>query len=226
MAVLGSSPSVQTSPYPVSAYSPVDSVSYTYLKQEISEQKERFKHTYTSGNLGHKQEILQEARSYLQTVFRQLLFPTWEGTPWSFSGMTRTPRQGTIACGYFVTTLLQDAGSNINRIKLAQAPSEVMMKKLIEEPFHRFSYAPLENIVESLEQNGEGIYVVGLDCHTGFINYENRNICFVHSSYEHPFSVCSEDLGQSHPFYSSHYVVFAKLFSDAFMKKWILGEPQ
>ena len=36
--------------------------------------------------------------------------PAWIGTKWDFNGITEVPQQGKIACGYFVTTVLRDAG--------------------------------------------------------------------------------------------------------------------
>ena len=38
----------------------------------------------------------------------------WIGTVWDFNGVTRTPKQGAIACGYFVTNVLTDLGFKIN----------------------------------------------------------------------------------------------------------------
>lgn len=54
----------------------------------------------------------------------------WVGTKWNFNGVIRVPGQGTIACGYFVTTVLEDIGFKLNRIKLSQQASSVMITSL------------------------------------------------------------------------------------------------
>src|SRR5688500_17600336 len=54
--------------------------------------------------------VIDEARAYLtQSVYNEV-FPYWYGTGWDFNGTTETPGQGKIACGYFVSTVLRDAG--------------------------------------------------------------------------------------------------------------------
>jgi hypothetical protein len=56
------------------------------------------------------------------------VFPYWHGTQRDFNGTTQTPRKGSIACGYFVSTVLRDAGIQLNRIKLGQSASQVFIK--------------------------------------------------------------------------------------------------
>ena len=107
----------------------------------------------------------------------------WLGTEWAFSGTTRTPRGGAIACGYFVTTTLQQAGVELDRVRLAQAASETMIVELAKpETVRRFSDAPLDAFLASVRRQGEGYYIVGLDDHTGFLRVaEDGVITFVHS---------------------------------------------
>lgn len=47
------------------------------------------------------------------------------GTKWDYNRTTEIPRTGSIACEYFVTTVLRDAGVRLSRSKLAQLASEV-----------------------------------------------------------------------------------------------------
>ena len=54
----------------------------------------------------------------------------WVETKWDFNGVSRVSRQGSIACGYFVTTVLEDIGFKLNRIKLSQQASSVMIFNL------------------------------------------------------------------------------------------------
>ena len=63
--------------------------------------------------------MITTARAYLLTAI-DAHFEHWKGTPWDFNGTTRIPGQGTIACGYFVTTALQDAGFDLPRYRCGQ----------------------------------------------------------------------------------------------------------
>ncbi|MEO1627640.1 MAG: hypothetical protein AAFV25_20985, partial [Bacteroidota bacterium] len=55
-----------------------------------------------------------------KTALLNKIIPFWEGTKWSFEGHTSKPKSGHIACGYFVSTTLRDAGLRLNRYRLAQ----------------------------------------------------------------------------------------------------------
>src|SRR5688572_11801089 len=61
-----------------------------------------------------KKTDVQKIPAYLETCLRDSMFEYWYGTRWGFYGTTPKPRQGKIACGYFVTTTLKHLGLNIN----------------------------------------------------------------------------------------------------------------
>ena len=107
----------------------------------------------------------------------------WMGTAWAFSGISRTPGEGSIACGYFVTTTLEQAGVELERVRLAQAASETMILAIApKESIQRYSNASLDSFLNGVRKQGEGYYIVGLDNHTGFLKVEpNGNVMFVHS---------------------------------------------
>lgn len=107
----------------------------------------------------------------------------WTGTPWTFSGTSQTPKEGSIACGYFVTTTLEQAGVELDRIRLAQAASETMILAIAPgESVKRFSDTSLEGFLSSVKSQGEGYYIVGLDNHTGFLRVDSDGgIKFIHS---------------------------------------------
>ena len=108
----------------------------------------------------------------------------WVGTPWAYSGTTQVPRQGSIACGYFVTTTLRAAGKDIDRVRLAQAASEKMILKVTPlESIRRYRDRPLAEVLDGLRAQGEGYYIVGLDSHTGFLKVDRSGaVVFIHSA--------------------------------------------
>jgi hypothetical protein len=148
----------------------------------------------------------------LTTFIIDSLLPCWYGTPWDFNGTTLQPGNGTIACGYFVTTVLQDAGINLNRIKLSQCASEEMIKKLsLKNSITRFRNKSITQFAESLKQKEKGLYIIGLDFHTGFIYHNGEELFFIHASYAYPKVVRKEKVTQSSVLASSKYKVIGKV---------------
>ena len=70
-----------------------------------------------------REQIINEAGKLLTDQIVYELIPFWYRTRWSFEGHTEVPRNGTVACGYFVSTVLRDAGFKINRLSLPGSPS-------------------------------------------------------------------------------------------------------
>ncbi len=151
------------------------------------------------------------------------LMPFWYGTRYSFYGQTHTPGEGSIACGYFVTTVLQDLGVPIERDKLAQLPSEEMIKELVaKKSIQRFSKYDIDDFLQRIRLSGQGLYIVGLDTHTGFILYENEEIRFIHASGSFPFAVVNERAKDAKALQKSIYRVVGKVSDDkAFLGKWV-----
>lgn len=140
------------------------------------------------------------------------LLPCWYGTLWDFNGTTQEPGNGSIACGYFVTTVLQDAGINLNRIKLSQCASEEMIKKLSHKnSIIRFSNQSLAVFDEKIMQKEAGLYIVGLDFHTGFIYHNGEELYFIHASYAAPKIVRKEKVLESGVLAASKYKIIGKV---------------
>ena len=199
---------------------------YTVFLKEIITNQNSFKNKYTASNSVEKKAVIIEARKYLTSKMGSELFPYWYGTKWDFNGMTRTPKKGKIACGYFVTNTLTDVGFNIPRIKWAQSASEVFIKKLSYGNLKRFSNKPIATIEKHLLNTGNGIYIVGLDSHTGYIYVKNNEIRFVHADYFDPETgVTSEKIDSDSPINYSKYRIIGKLMSDQMILAWIKNTP-
>lgn len=140
------------------------------------------------------------------------IIPFWEETRWSFEGHTAQPGSGTIACGYFVSTTLQDIGLNVNRYALAQQSPENEAKSLaIAREVKEFSAGSVaENIAAINEYLKEGIHFIGFDgSHVGYILKEQNGLYLIHSNYLNAAGVEIEPVGQSEVFrsYSRYYIV-------------------
>ncbi|RYY68939.1 MAG: hypothetical protein EOO13_10955 [Chitinophagaceae bacterium] len=119
----------------------------------------------------------------------------WQGTKWDFNGVSRRPGEGAIACGYFITTILDDLGLKLNRIRLAQEPSSVLIKATCTNIKR---YGGLDDVKQYLASaSPKAIFIVGLDFHTGFIIKENSKAYFFHSNYIQRSGVIKEDIDHS-----------------------------
>jgi hypothetical protein len=162
-------------------------------------------------------------RAFIRAIYREVI-PFWYETEWDFYGTTETPQEGKIACGYFVTTVLRDGGLKVERARLAQQASEKIILSLTKEAHvKRFRNATIEEFVEGIEKWGEGIYLVGLDFHVGFIVNDGGKTYFIHSSYIEPRRVVREIALDSKVLASSKYRVAGKISADdELLAKWLL----
>lgn len=173
-----------------------------------------------------RREVLDEARLALADGIREELIPAWLGTPWDFYGTSETPGEGRIACGYFVSTVLRDAGVRVDRAPLARQASERIVQTLCpEERIWRFRDAPVSQVVGKVRREGPGIYVVGFDAHVGFLVHDGAAVRFCHASVCAPAAVTCED-PETAPCFVSRYHVVGKLGSDAMVEDWLRGRSR
>ena len=196
---------------------------YEELKNRIKEKQQYFSKIYASSDTAKQKEIVQQAQVYLTTTISDSLFSHWYGTPWSFNGTSRVPKQGSIACGYFVTGILSDAGFQIPRVKWAQSASEPVIIKIASN-VQRFHNQPMSKLIDYLNKQGDGLYIVGLDYHVGFIVKRYNDYRFIHSSYYQPeIGVMSEPIEGRNPLNDSKYRVIGKLLDTEMTRNWVNG---
>ncbi|MBI5543148.1 MAG: hypothetical protein HY901_04625 [Deltaproteobacteria bacterium] len=174
---------------------------------------------------GERRRILSQARELLLEAIDRELIPAWYGTPWEFYGASERPGEGTIACGYFVTTVLRDAGLRIERVRLAQQASEHIVRTLTPaERVLRLKHQSNEQVVHRTRLLGDGLYVVGLDWHVGFLRIDGESARFCHSSYLGTKVVACEDARSSGGMESGLHVVGDAL-SEVRIVDWLLRRP-
>jgi len=123
-----------------------------------------------------------------------------------------------------VTVILRDAGFNVSRIKSGQLASEVFIEKLTKT-IKRFSNAKMESVIDYIKNNSDGLYIVGLDSHVGFISKKGEKIAFIHSNYYSPHvKVMAQNLTETSPLTDSKYRILGKILDVEMTKKWILNE--
>lgn len=166
-----------------------------------------------------------EARRALLDYLDTAAFPAWSGTPWAFSGTTTTPKEGAIACGYFVTTVLEQAHFRLERVRLAQQASAYLVSTVARGSTVEW-LRPKDSAAALTEMKARfpaaKLLVVGFDLHVGFVRLEGERAAFCHSSYLEPGVVTCEDPLTAGAFVSSLYVVTDAL-TDALLDDWLLG---
>ncbi len=196
---------------------------YDSLKAEMARTRLSFQKAYRNATASVRDSLITEARNYLLHKITGDVFQQWYNTPWAFYGNTKKPQCGNIACGYFVTTVLKDAGFQIPATAWAQLASETMILKL-NPTVKRFSNKPIEEFENSFRNKPDGLYIVGLDCHVGFVSKVNGQLQFTHSSYYKPeVGVLSENLKGHNPLNDSKYRVLGEILHREMVVKWIEG---
>ncbi|GAL87491.1 hypothetical protein CHU_3455 [Sporocytophaga myxococcoides] len=206
---------------------PIDKERYETVKTNVQSQRQKYKVVYQAATLTGKKVVLSEAGKYLHKSLTDTIFSYWYGTKWDFNGYSDKPGEGIIACGYFVSTTLKHCGFNLNRYKLAQEYSLEIVKR-ISSGDSVLTYRGI-NAQQFLQKTKgkiqDGLYVIGLDNHVGFLLYEGPEVYFIHSSYFDPVAVVREKASESKAFATSRTFVMCNISSnEKLIKKWILGE--
>lgn len=203
------------------SYSQQQNKNYLDLVKRIQVERDTLNQAYQKSGNVQKDSIIRVARQFVFYSITHDLFQFWYGTPWSFYGQTFVPRQGSIACGYFVTGILRDAGFNIPWYEWANLASESFIVRLSPD-IKRFYMRPVAEVKAYIKNRDNGLYIVGLDCHVGFIYKNDSLVKFVHSNYYQPLTgVMAEDFETKNPLRDSKYRVIGRLLDDNMVISWI-----
>ena len=176
----------------------------------------------TASTRADRDAVVKRAREAVMEQVTAQLIPAWFGTKWDFNGISQKPGSGEIACGYFVSTILRDAGFKVQRIKLAQQASEKIITTLTSaDRVQRFRTGGRTAVLAQVRKSGDGLYVVGLDFHVGFIVKDGDTLDFCHSSYvDPPLSVVCNPAADD-PAMASQYYVLGQLLGPRMMAAWL-----
>lgn len=204
---------------------PRPSLDYPALKTRIIAERDSMSALYIRADANGRNSLIASARKLLLRRIRDQIFPAWMGTPWDFNGVTQVPRSGQIACGYFVTTVLRDAGVDLERAKLAQQASLKIIQTLCP-PEHRKDYGGIDvpELVRRMGSLPKGLYIVGLDIHCGFIDNGPNSVDFIHASYGTPREVVHERALGSKVLAQSKRFVLGRVDNDVLLSKWLKRE--
>lgn len=198
---------------------------YPEALSRLTKDREELAEQYRRAKAKDRPEILAKARERLARALDEELVPAWYGTSWEFYGTSEKPGSGTIACGYFVSTVLRDAGLRVERVRMAQQASEYIVRSLAPASrILRLKNLANPQVIDEVRKQGDGWYVVGLDYHVGFIRIDGGAARFCHSSYLGTKAVTCEAPATAGALVSSVHVV-GPAFPDARVVDWLLQRP-
>jgi hypothetical protein len=199
---------------------------YATLKQEVERWRKDLSARHAAARTpAEKDRVLEERGRLLEVVLPEMM-RCWLGTKWDFNGTSETPGEGQIACGYFVSTVLRDAGFRVDRYKLARQPSQNILRSFLpRESLSLRVGVPYEQYAAELEKAAPGIRIVGLDSHVAFLVTGPEGFRFIHSSGSQPWCVVDEGKDEAEVLRRSNYRVEGLLTDDKpLLRRWLAGE--
>ena len=203
-----------------------DQARYEVLLAEVQRWREDLSEDYKQARTHEERAAVEnDARLILELMMPEMM-RCWLGTPYDFNGTAEKPGDGKIACGYFVSTVIRDTGFRVNRFKLAQQPSENILRTFIssDDCFLEvgMKFPTYADKIESMEN---GIYLVGLDTHVGFIVKRSDGLKFFHSSGSRPWAVVEENRRNAGALQRSNWRMTGCLTGDpGVIRTWLAGE--
>lgn len=196
--------------------------SYAEAKAQMLSLRNKTRQQLASGEIDSTQAGLLFTEGLLTS-----LIPHWYGTPWDFNGYTDTPKQGKIACGYFVSTTLLDMGIMLDRYKLAQqGPRDECIALSLHQKFWTFAGFPAgaraKTINEALK---EGLYFIGLDeSHVGYLLKKDEKLYLIHANYTGDAVVTIQPLMQSVFQHFTTWHIAEITYNRALLGYWLSGK--
>ena len=172
-----------------------------------------------------KAAVEHDARVILEIMLPEMM-RCWVGTPYDFNGTAEKPGRDRIACGYYVSTLLRDAGFRVDRYKLAQQPSGNIMRTFLPADSCQLKvgedYRKYADWVEGMKP---GVYLIGMDTHVGFIVVRTDGMHFFHSSADRRVGVVEETRDKAWALRKSNWRMLGHFTGEAgVMRTWLKGE--
>ncbi len=173
-----------------------------------------------------KAAVENDARIILEMILPEMM-RCWRGTGYDFNGVAERPGEGKIACGYYVSTVIRDAGFKVNRYKLAQQPSANILRTFTDAENCQLRVGEkYDTYADWLEAMEPGVYLMGLDTHVGFVVVERSgDMKFLHSSGIDKAGVVEEPRDQALAIKWSKWRMLGHFTTDPdVIRMWLAGE--
>jgi hypothetical protein len=202
-----------------------DPKTYASLVGELARWRaELAKRHRAAKNAEQRSAVEHDARVILEQALPAMM-RCWLGTPWDFNGTAAKPGGGKIACGYFVSTVLMDAGFQVDRYRLAQQPSGNILRTFLEKnDCHLTTGQPYAAFADAVATSEHGIWLLGLDTHVAFLVVDERGFRMIHSSGSRPWCVVDESRDQAVVLQRSNWRMTGNLTASTdVIRRWLKG---
>jgi len=197
---------------------------YAFFRHTLRDSLSILREKYRQASSFERDSLLEKAGALLVHTLTDHYFPCWYGTKWDFNGYTAKPQEGEIACGYFVSTPLLHAGFRLNRYRLAQQGAREIIQSLSDD-IVEWGDVGAEVVANRLRSKPDGLYVVGLYNHVGWLHVQSGKVYFIHSTFMGPGSVIREEAAKSEVLEGSNvYVVGAISGNERLMDQWLRND--
>ena len=203
-----------------------DPKTYAVLTAELERWRVDLAEQYRKArNDAERAAVEHDARVVLERVLPSMM-RCWLGTPWDFNGTAAQPGGGRIACGYYVATVIRDAGFRVDRYQLAQQPSGNILRSFLQkDDCHLTVGKPYDAFVSDVGNAEPGIYLIGLDTHVAFMVVSAGDFRFIHSSGSRPWCVVDEGSGDAGVLQRSNWRMIGNLTADPdVLRRWLRAE--
>ncbi len=193
---------------------------------------------WSTANAEGRAAVRDEARDYFVGAITREIFPEWMGTPWTMAGMQEGLRPDAsvpgerghgVSCSWFVVSALRNAGLRFaGPSRFAGTIAVHLEHSVAPGQIKRFWNTTPDQLERKLVALGPGLWVIGLNCHIGFVHVTSDHAWFVHSSYVEPYAVVREAVSTSEAIALSEDrgYVLAPLFRDRrLVEHWLSGRP-
>lgn len=162
----------------------------------------------------------KKVAEYVSYTITNTLFDEWYGTPYDYNGNTTIPQSGQIACGYFVTTILEHAQFNLDRIWYAQQASSVLIDAICGNG-HVIKFDNLNSLEWYINKSESNLFLVGLDTHVGFLWKDGSDIYIVHAAQSGGYEVSKQKIKNASVMLNSNLYYLGNVLNSYTIRKWI-----
>lgn len=200
-----------------------DPAKYATLKVEVERWRKDLAARHAKAKNALELAVVEaEARNLLERVLPAMM-RCWLGTKYDFNGTAEGPGQGKIACGYFVATVLKDAGFKVDRYKLAQQASGNILETFLPKNACFLTVdQDYQEFAAEVAKRDPGVYVVGLDTHVAFLVVRDGGFHFIHASGAKPWCVVDQGVNDAGALRRSSWRVLGNLTAEpSVIRRWL-----
>ena len=216
-----------------------DSAAFERTLAEIEMARKNFQRRLNKASCRQEKDAVRaEARQYVVQAIVEKIIPAWLGVPWTMAVIddglqpnATVPFEAGkgISCSWFLVSVLRNAGLRFVSPRAFAGSIAVHFQYALsprDADLHRFFHVTPSRLAEKIASLGDGLYVIGLNCHIGFVHVAGDRVRILHSSYISPATVVIEPLIESPAVSASQeagYVV-SPLFQDIrLIDYWLTG---